>query len=219
MISQNAILPDDMAMSVQLVHEFTTDIVESASGFEHRNARHTAPRRRYLLDTGPRPISDIQKLMAFFTARRGRHGGFLLRDFLDFHSGNGARPTQGDQKLEYVDEAAHGDKFALIKDYGDSSLRRRICKPQQEGFMLAAAGRLLQPNIDYRLDQENGLVTMLQSNINQHDLTAGFYFHVPVRFDADRLEVQRYDGEMAQISPVPLVEIRPHVEAALGLLS
>lgn len=201
-------LPEKLAVSIRLAHEFATDIATAGSGFEHRNARYGASRRHYVLDTGPRPVSEIQELLVFFEARRGRHQGFLLRDFMDFHSGFGDTPQADDQKLQVPNALAGQGILRLVKRYGDNGPVRRIFKPQREGFMLAEAGRALREGRDFVLHTDSGYVQLLAHNSHVPSLTAGFYFSVPVRFDADRVEVTRLDGNMAQIAPLPLVELK-----------
>ena len=130
MMVENILLPENLAQSVRLVHEFATDIVTAGSGFEQRNARYTSSRRHYVLDTGPRPLTEIHALVSFFEARRGRHQSFLLHDFMDCHSGYGDRPTAGDQMLENLDVHPTRPEFALVKRYGADGPVRRILHPR-----------------------------------------------------------------------------------------
>ena len=62
---------------------YSTDIVATASGFEHRNSNWSEARRRW--DIGyTRTQTQLDTLMAFFHAVRGRATGFRFRDPADF---------------------------------------------------------------------------------------------------------------------------------------
>lgn len=200
-------LPDALAMAVRREQSFRTQIVEAGSGFEFRNAAHALPRRHYTLDTGPRPLVDLQNLARFFEARRGRQYGFLLRDWLEPHSGTQSQPMPSDQKL--LPLGAEGVTFGLIKTYsqGGASWQRRIHKPEADSVQVTRGQVPLVRDVDFTLDANTGIVRLAQPLAANENLTAGFAFYVPVRFDADTLEMSRVSAELAHLSPMPLVEI------------
>ena len=200
-------LPDALAMAVRREQSFRTEIVETGSGFEFRNAAHALPKRHYRLDTGPRPVADLQNLARFFEARRGRQYGFLLRDWLEPHSGTQSQPAASDQPLLPLD--AEGVAFGLLKTYaqGGAKWQRRIHKPEAETVRLARGGEPLAIDTDYALDATTGTLRLHQPLRANESLTAGFRFYVPVRFGADTLEMSRVSADLAQVSPLPLVEI------------
>ncbi len=199
-------LPETLALSVRRAQQFTTEIVTAASGFEIRNARRAMARRHYVLESGPIALSEGQKLSAFFDARHGRQYGFLLRDWMDAHTGLDA-PMPDDETLLPLSGA--DNCFALIKTYRAQSgdVQRRIFKPRRDGFQLSANGRVLKMDIDYRLDEVRGCVTLSDNSDNADSLSAGFYFDTPVRFDSDRLEIERLEGDMVRVRSVPIIEL------------
>ncbi len=200
-------LPDELAMAVRREQIFRTDIVETGSGFEFRNATHGAPRRRYTLDTGPRPLSELRTLARFFEARRGRQYGFLLRDWLETHSGVGDAPTASDQSLSALDDDGLVFGLQITHTQGGVSWQRNIVKPEADTLLLAKDGTPLVSGTDFTLDASQGIVRLTQSLAENEELTAGFYFYVPVRFDADQIEMTRLSGDLANLTPLPLVEI------------
>ncbi len=199
-------LAETLALSVRRAQQFTTEIVTAASGFEIRNARRAMARRHYILESGPIALSEGQKLSAFFNTRRGRQFGFLLRDWMDEHSGNDAAINNDAPLLPIADAV---NSFALIKTYASETgdIQRRIFKPRRDGFKLSAHGRALQIDKDFTLDTVRGRVTMTENNYHAADLSAGFYFDTPVRFDSDRLEIERLEGDMVRIRAVPIIEL------------
>ncbi|NLH81857.1 MAG: DUF2460 domain-containing protein, partial [Phyllobacteriaceae bacterium] len=64
-----------------------TEIVVLGSGREVRNARWADSRRHWDAGSGIRSLDDLDAVVAFFEARRGRLHGFLFRDPLDDRSG------------------------------------------------------------------------------------------------------------------------------------
>ena len=78
--------------------------------------------------------------------------------------------------------------------------------PRKEGFLLAVDGRRLSQD-GFTLDEYNAQVRMAKAVPRDAVVTAGFYFDVPVRFDVDRLELERVAKDMVRLAPVPIIEI------------
>ena len=57
------------------------------------------------------------------------------------------------------------------------------------------------------VDPTTGLVTFAVAPADGSVLTAGFAFDVPVRFDADRLEMALVGHEAVRVLRAPLVEV------------
>lgn len=200
------LLPSQWARSVRRETHFRTDIVTTGSGAEHRNAGWARARRHYVLDAGPLPLAEIRELEQFFSARRGRHRGFLLSDWMQPHSGTGATPMPDDVVLSPLDAKRRQFRVAL-PTYENAHVAA-------EGLLLALDGSLLTAATDYVFDARRGLVRLSKAIAASQKLTAGFYLHIPVRFDADRLDIERVSTEMARIAPLPLSEILAPQEMA-----
>lgn len=181
--------------------ERRTEVVTLASGFERRSTPWAEGRRRYLIGAGLRSLEDMEALTAFFEARRGRLHGFRFRDFADFRSGAAIEPT--DQSLGSGDGAR--TEFQLRKAYGDHW--RVITKPVAGSVRLAVDGVELDPS-DFAADAATGVVTLDVAPAPGAEVTAGFEFDTPVRFDADRIEVTLESFEAGRIAALPLIEIR-----------
>jgi uncharacterized protein (TIGR02217 family) len=188
--------------------ERRTDVVQLASGYEQRSTPWADGRRRYLIGGGVRPIAEAQALVAFFEARRGRLNGFRFQDFADFSSAApGAAVTALDQPLGTGDGAT--TVFQLAKTYGDDAdaYVRQIKKPVAGTVQVAVAGVALAPG-GFSVDATTGLVTLASAPAAGQAVTAGFQFDVPVRFDADRIDMTLESFEAARLVAVPLIEIR-----------
>jgi uncharacterized protein (TIGR02217 family) len=188
--------------------ERRTDVVQLASGYEQRSTPWADGRRRYLIGGGVRAIAEAQALVAFFEAQRGRLNGFRFQDFADFSSAApGAAVTALDQPIGTGDGATL--VFQLSKTYGSGAEAyvRPINKPVAGTVLVAVAGVALASSA-LSTDTTTGLTTLAAAPAAGQAITAGFQFDVPVRFDADRIDMTLESFEAARLVAVPLIEIR-----------
>ncbi|WP_374597612.1 TIGR02217 family protein [Brevundimonas sp.] len=188
--------------------ERRTEVVTLASGHERRSTPWAQGRRRYLIGANLRSLDDMAALTGFFEARRGRLYGFRFRDFADFKScAPGAVVEAGDQALGTGDGVR--TRFDLIKRYGEGegALERRVRKPVAGTVRVAVAGVELDAG-EFTVDAATGEVTLAVAPAVGAAVTAGFEFDVPVRFDADRIEVTLESFEAGRMAAVPLIEVR-----------
>ncbi len=187
--------------------ERRTEIVTLGSGREERNAPWAQSRRRYDAGTGLRSFDDLYAVTAFFEARRGRLHAFRWKDPLDFKS---CPPSQAisatDQTLGTGDGAR--DAFQLVKTYWDAggAYERRIVKPVAGSVRVALNGVELTA-ADFTVDDAQGRVTIAHAPGAGVVVTAGFRFDVPVRFDADRLDMNLSAFQAGEAPHIPLVEV------------
>ena len=188
--------------------ERRTEIVTLGSGYERRSTPWAEGRRRYLIGANLRSLDDMAALTGFFEARRGRLYGFRLRDFADFKScAPGAVVEAGDQALGTGDGAR--TRFDLVKRYGEGedALERRVRKPVAGTVRVVVAAVELDAG-EFTVDAATGEVTLAVAPPVGAVVTAGFEFDVPVRFDADRIEVTLESFEAGRMAAVPLIEVR-----------
>lgn len=184
--------------------ERLTEIVELASGREERNSPWADSRRRWDAGPGVRSLDDLAQLTAFFEARRGRLHAFRFRDPVDHKSCAPSQNPAASDQIIAVGDGVETD-FALVKRYGagETAWTRTIAKPvaggvsaavdgAPAGFTLLADGRL-------RFDAPPGVGA---------NVTAGFLFDTPARFDIDRLEISLEGFAAGEAVNVPLVEVR-----------
>ncbi|MEL7486437.1 MAG: DUF2460 domain-containing protein [Pseudomonadota bacterium] len=184
-----------------------TEIVSLVSGHEERNAPWAASRRRYNAGYGIKSLADIEAMIAFFEARRGRLYGFRFRDPFDWTSGAiGAGLDAGDQILGTGDGAT--TVFPLVKRYesGGASYARRIAKPVAGSVRVALDGALQETGVD--VDETTGEIAFATPPPAGAVVTAGFEFDTPVRFDTDHLNINLAAFEAGDIPSIPLIEVR-----------
>ncbi len=191
--------------------ERRTDIVVLGSGVEERNARWANSRRSYNAGYGVKSLDDLHAIIAFFEERRGRLHGFRWRDAADCKScPPEAAPTALDQPIGTGDGASAA--FQLAKRYGSAfnPWTREITKPVAGSVLIAVAGITQTAGTVYTIDTTTGIVTFLAGHIPGPGaaITAGFEFDVPVRFDADKLEISIQGVRHGAIPSIPIVEIR-----------
>ena len=188
--------------------ERRTEIVTLGSGFERRSTPWAQGRRRYLIGANLHSLDDMATLTAFFEARRGRLYGFRFRDFADFKSCSpGGAVTPHDQNLGVGDGVR--TEFPLRKLYGEGedAPERRIHKPVEGTVRIGLDGAELD-SLSYETDPAVGVVTFHSPPPAGVAVMAGFEFDVPVRFDADRIEVTLESFAAGRMAAVPLIEVR-----------
>jgi uncharacterized protein (TIGR02217 family) len=182
-----------------------TEIVPLVSGAEERNSPWADSRRHWDAGPGVRSADDLHDLLAFFEARRGQLHGFRFSDPLDHQScAPSAVPSATDQLIGAGDGVQ--TRFALIKTYasGANSWSRTIAKPVAGSVLVAVDGVAA----GFSLDDETGEVVLDVAAPLASQITAGFVFDCPVRFDTDRLEISM-DFIAAGAAPsVPLIELK-----------
>ncbi|MGB5558481.1 MAG: DUF2460 domain-containing protein [Paracoccaceae bacterium] len=189
--------------------ERRTEIVTLANGFEERNTPWAHSRRRYDAGIGLRSLDDVELLIAFFEARQGQLYGFRWKDWSDFKS---CLPSK---IVDFEDQViAHGDgvttAFPLIKHYrsGVGEYARIITKPVSGTLRVGVARDELSEGVHWESDMSTGIVTFNAAPDEGVEVTAGFEFDVPVRFDTDRIQTSVASFQAGDVPNVPVVEVR-----------
>ena len=172
--------------------------------------RWSRSRRRFDAGYGVKSIAALATVVAFFEERRGMLYGFRFRDRADFKScAPDAAHSALDQKIGTGDGAQR--TFALVKTYGGSfaPYARDIRKPVDGSVRVAVNGLEKSVGSDFDVDAASGLVTFRVGRTppTGANVTAGFFFDVPVRFDTDYLEVDFAAFDAGEIPKIPIIEI------------
>ncbi len=191
--------------------ERRTEVIVLGSGHEERNTRWADSRRSYNAGYGVKTRNDLHDVIGFFEERRGRLYGFRWSDRTDNKSGPPQdTPSLTDQLLGAGDGTTAA--FQLIKTYGGSfaPYARAITKPVSGTVLMALDGAAQTETTDYIVDPTTGIVTFVPGKEPAVgvQVTAGFEFDVPVRFDTDELKIDLTTFEAGQIQNIPVVEIR-----------
>jgi len=189
--------------------ERLTEVITLANGHEERNAPWKHSRRRYDAGVGVRSLDDIEELISFFEARSGRLYGFRWKDWSDYKS---CLPSQEPTFRDQIIGIGDGETvlFELSKTYqsGSHSYIRRVQKPVSGSVRVGVQGSEISETTEFSLDLDTGVVTFVDPPAVAAEITAGFEFDVPVRFDTDRIYTSLASFQAGEIPDVPVVELR-----------
>jgi uncharacterized protein (TIGR02217 family) len=190
--------PTDISYGSMGGPEYATDVVASSSGYEQRNVNWEQARARYNVAHGVKTKAQLDTLIAFFRARKGRAHGFRFKDWTDYQTtaenlgtGNGV-VTQ----------------FQLVKRYvsGSATEMRTIKKPVA-GTVQIYKNAVLQSS-GVSVDTVTGLITFGVAPAIGQVITASCQFDVPVRFDTDKLSASLDAYGIHSWQDISLVEVR-----------
>lgn len=201
----DVLFPLDIALNSEGGPVRKTEIVTLVSGHEQRNAQWSASRRSWNAGYGVKSMADIEKVTAFFEARRGRLHAFRFRDPFDHQSSAyGKAITAFDQAIGAGDGA--GFNFPLFKTYssGGADYRRRIAKPAGGTVRVAVGG---VETAAFTADASTGVITFAVAPPPGAVVTAGYLFDCPARFDSDALRVNLAAFRAGDIPSIPLIEV------------
>ncbi len=199
------LFPLDISLNAEGGPMRKTEIVTLVSGREERNAQWANSRRSWNAGYGVKSMADIEKVTAFFEARRGRLYGFRFRDPFDHQSSAyGKAVTAQDQLIGTGDGASL--VFPLFKLYanGGASWPRRIAKPAAGTVRVAVDG---VETSAFSADETTGTVAFAAAPPAGAAITAGFVFDCPVRFDTDSLRINLAAFRAGDIPSIPLIEV------------
>lgn len=189
--------------------ERRTEVVTLANGFEERNTPWAHSKRRYDAGLGMRSLDDVELLIAFYEARQGQLYGFRWKDWADYKSGKAsAAPHFEDQVIAIGDGVSAA--FPLTKTYasGEAKYVRPVTKPVSGTVVVGIQGDQQQEAIHFDVDTATGVITFNHPPDIGVEVTAGFEFDVPVRFDTDRIQTSVASFQAGEVPNVPVVEVR-----------
>lgn len=189
--------------------ERRTDVVTLVNGHEERNTPWAHSRRHYDAGLGMRSLDDVEALIGFFEARQGQMYGFRWKDWGDYKS---CLPSATISFRDQVIARGDGEKtqFQLIKNYrsGEQVYARPIAKPVLGTIRVGVEADELREGTQYTVDVTTGIVTLSYAPNLGEEITAGFEFDVPVRFDTDRIQSSVSSFQAGEVPDVPVIEVR-----------
>jgi uncharacterized protein (TIGR02217 family) len=190
--------PDNIVYGATGGPQFATTVVATGGGHEKRNVNWSVARGRWDVASGLKKQAQIDELIAFFRARRGKAYGFRFKDWTDYQA-TGQLLGTGDDVLT---------QFQLVKHYPSGSVIevRTITKPLA-GTVKAYLNSVEQLS-GWSIDTTTGLVTFTTAPALGVEVTADFEFDVPVRFDTDHMAVTIESYRLHNWQQIPIVELR-----------
>jgi uncharacterized protein (TIGR02217 family) len=191
--------PDNIAYGATGGPEFATTVVVTGAGHEQRNVNWAEARGRWDVASGLKNQQQLDELIAFFRARKGRAYGFRFKDWTD---------CKGTGQLLGTGDGAQ-TQFQLVKRYPSGSIVevRTVTKP------VAGTVRIYLNAVEqlfgWSVDVTTGIVTFSTAPAAGVQVTADFEFDVPVRFDTDHMAVTIETFRLHRWQQIPIVELRP----------
>lgn len=190
--------PDDIAYGSSGGPAYATDIVTTEAGHEKRNVVWSAARARYNVAHGVKTKAQLDALIAFFRARKGRAYGFRFKDWADYSLNH---------ELLGVGDGVTTD-FALVKRYvsGEDEEIRSITRPVLSTLQIFKNTTLQHSGVAVIVG--SGLVRFSTPPAAGIEIRASGEFDVPVRFDTDRLAASLDGFGLHSWTDIALIEIR-----------
>ena len=141
--------PDNIAYGATGGPEFATTVVVTGAGHEQRNVNWAEARGRWDVASGLKNQAQLDELIAFFRARKGKAYGFRFKDWTDYKATGQLIGTGDDAKTQ----------FQLVKRYPSGSVIevRTITKP------VAGTVRVYKDGVEqlsgWSVDVTTGVVT------------------------------------------------------------
>jgi uncharacterized protein (TIGR02217 family) len=190
--------PDSIAYGATGGPEFATTVVATGSGHEKRNVNWSEARGRWDVASGLKKQAQIDELIAFFRARRGKAYGFRFKDWTDYKATGQLLGTGDDVKTQFpAPQAGPVRERDRGSDHHQAGRRHGEGLPGRRGAALGLS-----------VDATTGLVTFGTAPTLGVEITADFEFDVPVRFDTDHMAVTIESYRLHNWQQIPIVELR-----------
>jgi uncharacterized protein (TIGR02217 family) len=178
--------------------EFATTVVVTGAGHEQRNVNWAEARGRWAVGSGLKNQQQLDELIAFFRARKGRAYGFRFKDWTDYKA-TGQLLGTGDGVQA---------QFQLVKRYPSGSVIevRTITKPVAGTVHVYKDG--VEQLSGWSVNVTTGLISFTTAPAVGVQITADFEFDVPVRFDTDQMAVTIETFRLHRWPQIPIVELR-----------
>lgn len=190
--------PSDISYGSSGGPEYATDIVASVGGYEQRNINWEQARARYNVAHGVKTKAQLDALIAFFRARKGRAHGFRFKDWTDYQATNETLGTGNGVQTQ----------FQLVKRYVSGSVTdmRTISKPVAATVQVYKNAVLQTTGVS--VDTATGMAIFSAAPAAAQAITASFQFDVPVRFDTDTLSASLDAYGIHSWQDIKLIEVR-----------
>jgi uncharacterized protein (TIGR02217 family) len=194
----DVLFPPDISYGASGGPGYLTTVVTTIAGYERRNSSWADSRGRWDVAHGLKKREHVAALIAFFRARRGRAYGFRFKDWTDY---------QASAQVLGAGDGSH-KTFQLVRNYASGGViaTRPIAKPVAGSVTVYRNGVIATSGVT--VDHGTGVVTFSTAPAAGVIVTADYEFHVPVRFDADQMNITIETYQLGTWAQVPIIEIR-----------
>ena len=200
------LFPQAVAYGMQGGPAFATDVISFVNGKEQRNQKRENGIAAWDAAHGLKTPDQMAILIAFFREMRGRAHGFRFHDWLDYQLTNELIGTGTGAQTA----------FNITKTYGTTNPEvRRIYKPAASSwsdsyYTYAAPVVKLNDVVQvsgYTIDYDLGTVTFSVAPGAAVTVKITCDFHVPARFDTDKMNVAIPNFDAQTWGQIPIVEL------------
>ncbi len=191
--------------------KFKTDVFTSDSGYEQRNIAWRNVRCEFDVSQGIRKNSQMDQLLAFFMAMRGRAYGFRYKDWTDFRfRGEVCAVGTGESASLQIEKTY---SYTQVESGETVTYKRKITKIAWNTIAGVAINGV--PHVGWSVNHNTGIITLSGGAPAEGALiTIGSgEFHVPCRFDTDHIDITQEHWDASTWPSIPIVEIRDWGEA------
>lgn len=159
-------LPEEFGLGAIGGPQYNTTLSTNANGYEQRNVNWLYARAKYDIAPSIKTTKQLENLLLFFRAHKGKAIGFRFKDHND---------CQGYKEFQMRSDGIT-KSFPLIKTYqlGNTRDVRLINKPVADSLRIFASDIPTPVQCDYT----KGVVTFLQIPESGRNITASFLFDV-----------------------------------------
>lgn len=196
------LFPEDISYGSSGGPAFNTTVIELSSGAEQRNINWSEVKATYEASQGIKTREQMDELLDFFYARRGKAYGFRFKDWADYTLVDEVIGTGTGAVSIYQIKKRYEPLTAYYYD--------RIIRKINPGTLQVYVNNVLKTiTTHYTVDNNTGLITFTAPVPNTHEVRIHYgEFHVPVRFDTDEMKITHDDWETMSWPSIPLVELK-----------
>lgn len=220
--------PLDIAWGAVGGPEWFTVVATTSSGFEQRNVNWENARGRWNVAHELKTHAQLDALIAFFRACRGKAVGFRFRDWTDYSTdmpntvGSNAQladpdglPPDGTMTpVQFGTASGVLTEYQLYKPYqlavsGEIYLRP-IRKPI-DGALRVYVNDVLQVEgggDDFTVDYTTGIISFNSPLVSSDAMTWDGLYDIPVRFDEDHMPISMSFFEASDWQGIEILELR-----------
>lgn len=191
----NVRFPEDISYGSSGGPGFKTTVIDLASGHEQRNIDWSLARATYDAQHGVKSREQMEDILEFFFARRGKAYGFRFKDWMDYtivRQSLGVAATTATQTFKRYEP--------LTAYYYDRPILKIV-----PGTVSWWANNIAQD--PSKVNTDTGLINT--TGMIGQTIEIQCEFDVPVRFDTDEIQITHDDWEQMSWPSIPLLELKP----------
>lgn len=202
-------LPIDVRIGMSYADDYAVLITQTASGAEYRKLVQPSPVRSFHVNFTTDQADLWERVLALYHRSRKSFFGFRVKCLDDFSTNNlTGVPTPLDEPLANTSSGV----YQLLNFYGTNGPAppglgypyRTIFKPVAGTVVAAKNGVTISSGLT--VDTTTGLITISPAPLITDNITAGFYFDIPCRFNS-LIEVTAPDVGVRDCGSIDIIEL------------